>query len=766
MGKLKQRIHYIFYFLLFVEIIGYICFFFSAYGKAMLSSDMTTVVQLTEQCLKENTLFPKNWFYANTTSFPIFLGMFIVFYKITKDYIISIMISKVFQFVLMLLSLAYFMKKILKLRNEIVAIGLLVLLSPISNLYFKNVFFDGYSVRIAIWFLMLSLGLQCVKDNQITLNKKYLLWYCVIIFAFVTGDMRYLATLVLPLIVAIACCYLTENAFKPISDLYRPLKRFGLYLLTVLGTVGICKIAESVLKKGLVFVDGYYGGRLFPHTELGNMFERLQAMIISFLQGFGYIGGVSQMSFYSVVSLCIIGFLTYISLICPLCMLRRYKDYSLTLQRIIVFRWVGYAVSIYFWLFTDTGIEFRHVLTYVVLDIILFLYYFEKNVLSKKIILTVVGWGVLFFYVCLNWTSTSYNTRSIEALSKRMEIISEIEGRGLKYGYAPYWNASVTGAFSQERLKIYPWFIDSKMEWYSPVELYLPASENERTFLLLTQKQYEENMQNRYFATFYSDYEEIVREDGWVVLIYDYNIACHFKENAMALGKNLLKYMSYSDESLIMTEDVVFLEKGEFCYGPYMALEEGAYIVNITVSDDANLSVYEEGGENVFITRKLHSGKNSIPFFLENDTESLEFNIGNDGDTDLELTELAVCGFPEEAFSITELLSYNDKVEAEETHVLKIEPDGIIYGPYTILPSGRYYVDISVEGTDNINDMFVKFVSGNSSTEIYPVTEVNGDTRIEFELEEMQQDFEIVIWNEGDVVYSVDVKLGVVMLGT
>ena len=100
MGKLKQRIHYIFYFLLFVEIIGYICFFFSAYGKAMLSSDMTTVVQLTEQCLKENTLFPKNWFYANTTSFPIFLGMFIVFYKITKDYIISIMISKVFQFVL------------------------------------------------------------------------------------------------------------------------------------------------------------------------------------------------------------------------------------------------------------------------------------------------------------------------------------------------------------------------------------------------------------------------------------------------------------------------------------------------------------------------------------------------------------------------------------------------------------------------------------------------------------------------------------------
>ena len=43
---------------------------------------------------------------------------------------------------------------------------------------------------------------------------------------------------------------------------------------------------------------------------------------------------------------------------------------------------------------------------------------------------------------------------------------------------------------------------------------------------------------------------------------------------------------------------------------------------------------------------------------------------------------------------------------------------------------------------------------------------MNGDTRIEFELEEMQQDFEIVIWNEGDVVYSVDVKLGVVMLGT
>lgn len=707
-GKIKgMKFWHFLYFFIFLEIVWLVSYYLSPLGRATLNSDLTTGVQFLEQVLKEKTLYPKNWIYTNTIGFPITIIVNIMLYFITGDYITTTMLHMAVCVLFMAAAVWYFARQVLQMRKSMAAAALIILLSPGSMEYFNDVFYSGYSMRIAVFLLMLGFGLQCMRNDSLKLNRKYLCLYAAFIFLFVTGDMRYVATVILPLFVASAVSYLTENYKAKSKEMIQPLKRYVLYLLVTGLTVLLCMMVEKYLKGKFTFVDGYFGASLI--ANLSDMWGNIKNMLQSYLYAFGFAGGVPQMSVYSVRSLCSLVFAAYIVVVNPILLLAEYKKQPFLLKQLIIFRWVGYAVTMYFWIFTG-GVVFRHAITFLVLDIILAVYYFSVKIMLDGKVIKVFGCVVMCAYVAFNWSLGSWldldfpwkSQEAIGILEGREQIIKEIKDRGLTFGYAPYWTASLTSAFSQQEVRIYPWNINERYRWYSPADLYLPPEQEEATFLLLPDASFEENAQLYSFQNLWGDYKEEVRVSGHVILVYDYNIAVNFGEFAY-LSDNMLKNMSIPETNRQRQSDggTIYLEPEEYVFGPYVTLADGVYTLNVEVDGEIFLNAYAvetkdgQSTVNSICQTQLQKGSNEVAFFLSEDMERVEFHITNKDKKQIALTKLALERGGENALLSQMLVSGQETETTEDSRC--IAPGEVMYGPYIEAKKGTYRVKIDLD---------------------------------------------------------------------
>lgn len=748
----KIKIYHLLYLCIFLEMAWIISYYLSPVGMASLDSDSTLSIQFLQQVMEEKKLYPENWIYTNTIGFPLTTPIMLLFYKITKDYIVTVMFNYIAYVFFMLVSIWYFAGHVMKMGKALTAISIFILLSPGSAEYFRDIFFTGYTFRVTKFLILLGYGLQCVPNEDLDLNLKYMCLYAGAVFLFVMGDMRYVAILILPLIVTMAVVYLTENYEKDIKTIFLPLKRFFLYLLIVGAAVFACIVIEKLLKSRFPFVEGFFGASLI--TDLSDMWGNLQAMVSTYIAAFGFAGGVPQMSIHAVLSLCALLFAVYILVINPVIMLVDYKKLPFVLKQLVVYRWTSYAVIIFFWLFTS-GISFRHALTFFVLDILTAVYYFADKLLVKGKVIKVFGCAVLIVFTAFNWSHTSWlnvfdqwnSQDAVSALKDRDNIIEEIKDKGLTYGYAPFWTASVTAAFSQEELKIYPWNLNDRYRWYAPNELYLLADQDQPTFLLMTQEEYQEYQEEYRFRMLWGDYEKIIHAYGYVLFVYDYNIATNFKEYCH-LSKNLLKHMTVSEGGGQKTADAsaIYLKPDAYIFGPYVDLQGGTHTLEVAVNGKAFLNIYAmdvKDGENVtnsICRAELKNGRNQVPFFLIEDTQGVEFRIENKDSERIAVTGLSlVQGGDYKLLSQMQVSKQNEKNTADAVYLSSGET---LYGPYLGAKEGRYLLKVTVSGNSKIDIWADK-----GKQKIVQQDLSEGENQIFFELYEDVMDLEFVVRN-------------------
>lgn len=757
----KIKLYHVLYFCVFLEFAWMVSYYLSPTGRAGLNSDLTTGVQFLEQVIKEKALYPKNWIYTNTIGLPVWTPIRVFFYLLTGDYITTTMLGFAFYLFLMGVSVWYFVSRVLKMGKSLTAFLLFLLLSPGTREYFNDVFYCGYSLRVAVFICMTGFGLQCVTDGSFKLNRKYLCLYAGTIFLFVTGDFRYLATVILPLAIASAICYLLENYQADLSEIFTPLKRYLAYLLTIAVIVAVCMAVEIYLKNRYTYVDGYFGASLI--SDLSELWVHLKRMIQAYLGAFGFVGDVPQMSADAVRSFCALIFVVYIIIVNPVLLLIDYKRLSFVMKQLIVYRWIGYAVLLFFWLF-GSGIVFRHAITYMVLDLILTVYYFSvkmfQNSQDRKVI-QVFGCVILLFYLAFNWTHVSWpgiskqwtSKAAIEKLEDRERIISQIKARKLTYGYAPYWTASMIAAFSQQEVKIYPWNLYERFQWYAPDQLYLPADQKEATFLLMPEEEYEDYSKMARFQNVWGDYKEKVEVGEHVLLIYDYNIALNFGEFCH-LSDHILKNMSIPETNRHQKlkdfsndgHKAILLEPEEFIYGPYMNLSYGVYDLQVSTTGKAFLNIYalketdEESEEsetiNIFQT-ELTKGDNQISFYLLEDTERVEFYISNNGEEEIAVTEMALK--TDTLFHCMNVTKQDARNTADEIWLTQEET---LFGPYIKAEQGTYAISVTVS-----HDTQIHIWAEKSAKKVIQQILTAGKNEFVFELDQDVSDLEFVIQN-------------------
>lgn len=763
--KRKYKLYYFIYFLIFLEFVWITAYYFSPAGKARMHSDLTTGIQLMEQVLHEKTLYPKNWIYTNTISLPITMASMVLLYKITGNYITALLLNFAGYILFMAASVRYFTKHVMKMSNTLTAVSIFIFLSPGSLEYFNTVFYSGYSFRIAVFLLLLGMGLQCVKNSGLEFNRKYIFLYMALICLFVIGDIRYAATIILPLITAMAISYFIKNGQDDIHNIMLPIRRFFIYCMCVGAALFVCIAVEKYLKSSLTFVEGFYSATLV--SDLSDMWKNLKSMINAYVEVFGFASGAPQMSVQSVLSLCGLVFAAYIIIINPILMLLRYKKLPFLMQQLILYRWIGYAVTIYFWIFTN-GIAFRHALTFMVLDCLLAVYFLSDTILQDGKTVQVFGCVVMVFYMVFNWSHASWLDISAqwnstyEVLDNRKQMIEEIERRGLEYGYASFWNASITAAFSQGKLKIYPWNLYDRYQWYAPKQLYLPAEKSEPTFLLMPTEEYESYLEEEDFEKFWGDYSEKVEQAGHVLLIYDYNIATNFREFC-SYSKNLLKYMAIAENNTYQTmqpssekghkESVILLEPQEYIFGPYVNLEYGAYTLHVETSGKSYLNAYamsETEEKTGFICQaELKEGINQVPFYLLSDTDRVEFHITNTDDCRIELRRLSL--ERGEDYSLLNQMHLSKISEKNNANTIYLPPGEVLFGPYAEVDKGSYLLRVTVSDPVTIH------IWTQSGEHVLLQQELSaGENQIPFELEEDVSDLEFVIRNTNDTELKVE----------
>lgn len=641
LNRIKSNKDIICYVLVLIGL-GYIAwFYFSPNGLAALHSDATAGIQKMEEALNEHNFIPHNWYYANTMNIPWSMAIQILFYRITGDYIYSIVCSKLIRVIAMVCGLMLFCRKVLQLKRSFASGCLIIVLSPISYVYFKSMYVDGYSLRILIWFVLLMLGLYSMDGNTLKPKWRYLLPFCALLVAFMTGDNRYIAIMIIPLLVSFMLCYVWGHWTEEASSLKKPVLYYGVFVLCMGGCVLLCYGIEHLLKKSHTVIGGYYDNNILAVDNIKDQFvNRTVAVVKEFMEGFGYIGDAPQISRASILSFCAIIFMILIIIVVPCLMVYHFSSYDVMIQRLIVIRWTGYLVSAYFGIFALNGVNFRHFLTYIILDFFLAVYYISTRYMINNQVGYMFSWGVLILYILMNWAYIP-EIAPASLVDDRYAVIDELKSRGLTYGYGEYWSASVIQTFSNDELRILPCRIDERMNWYCPKELYLPADEEEATFYISEKETYNNNSGNDTFRKLYNDYTEKLEIGNYVVLIYDYNIVHNFKEYRAAGQFNLLKYMYSSVPDERDSSDSMYLASDAYIYGPYITLLSGEHQLLIKADGEYECRVYS--GENEILPATLlKAGENQMKLSVENDMQDVEIWIHNTGIKEMKVEEISL----------------------------------------------------------------------------------------------------------------------------
>lgn len=490
-----------------IAIIGALCLFCIFKHDNLMHSDTTAEVILSKLLADENKLITKNWYYSTEIrvvySQLIMTPLFKIFssYKLVKN--LSIFIF----YVLLILAFRY-VGKCYDLKTPYLLLGLAFLFTPLSNEYLDMMFIGCFytSQVICTYFI---LGMYAGKKEG---KKGFISLGILMVLSFLLGlsGLRYLASLYLPFLAAMAVAAM-EKLPKTGRECKSQAKDIILPMTPMFASSFMAVIGFLVNKFYLAKNYSFDTTSEVVFVELSEVAERLLNSIKLMIEFFGYYPVEVVTGRGIVNALKCLFFLFFIGVIMYL-----FKNRNSLLnikQRLLLYYFIAaFLINWYMLIFTDVLMQYRYWLPVYVVGVLLIAIFFQvykpQNCLIRPVLLcgaVVVTLSSLYGEL---WQDAKYND-----CEKRYGYMAFLEENDYTFGYATFWNSSVTEYLSNGTIEVGNLGgengVAAPYEWLSNKAYYEPGYHEGKTFLLLARTE-EAGMLNGDFT---------VMEDG--VKVYE-----------------------------------------------------------------------------------------------------------------------------------------------------------------------------------------------------------------------------------------------------
>lgn len=451
----------------------------------LMHSDMSAEVILSKLLADEHKLMTKNWYYSTELrvvySQLVMTPLFYLFsdYRLVKQ--LSILI-----FCVLLIFAYHKVAKGLRVRTKWELLGLALLFAPLSNEYLDMLFIGCfYTAQVICTYLLLFLF--CQKREE---NKK---WYvhsvvfCAAALILGLSGLRYLASLFIPLLLAaFFALYESETPFTKETMQQKAVREKLQYFALALGGLFFGGVGFLVNQLFLAKHFSFDTTAQMAFVPLSDVPERFLASIRLMLEFMGYtqIQAVSPRGIVNVIKLAFL-----LLLLCATVWLWKNKKRLLTLQeRLFLYYFIGaFLLNWYLLVFTEVLLQYRYWLPIYVVGVPVLLLFFKvyrpKNQLQAFVCTGICVLAVLGSLYGELWQDAKYND-----CEKRYAYMEFLEQNDYEFGYATFWNASVSEYLSNGNIHVASLGLNNLEEpykWLQPKCYYQKGYHTGRCFLLL-----------------------------------------------------------------------------------------------------------------------------------------------------------------------------------------------------------------------------------------------------------------------------------------
>ena len=458
----------------------------------LMHSDTTAEVILSKLLAEENKLITTNWFYSTEIRIVYSHLLMVPLFKIFSSYRLVKFLS-VFLFYILMLVAYLFVSKRLEIKNKWALIGLALFFSPLSNEYLDMMFIGCFysSQAICTYFILGTVAVWFMKKERIS-NEKKKNWFGVsfivtYIFSFILGlsGLRYLASLFLPMLLAVVWILFSEE-----EDLFQsnPIKKPWvmnlIYTFTVLVCAGIGFLVNKFYLATHYSFDTTSEVVFVPLSDVAERFLESLKLMVEF---FGYypVEVVSGRGIVNVIKMALFAF--FVGAIIYL--FRHRMDKLNRLQRFLLYYFIlVLLINWYMLVFTEVLMQYRYWIPVYIIGVLLVSMFFQVFTPS-------ISWQKHVYGVCIGlaalsslygelWQDAKYND-----CEKRYAYMEFLESQGYTFGYATFWNASVTEYLSNGKMEVGNLGgengVSAPFEWLCKKDLYKEGYHTGKTFLLL-----------------------------------------------------------------------------------------------------------------------------------------------------------------------------------------------------------------------------------------------------------------------------------------
>ena len=485
--------------LLALGILAALILFFVVYPDNLMHSDTTAEVILSKLLADENRLITKDWFYSTEIRIVYTQLVMVPLFHIFSDFgtvkLISVIIFD------MLLVWAYFMiAKRFGMEKKWVFLSLALLLAPLSNEYLDMMFIGCfYTSQTICTYLVLSYVVKPKKDRRAWILQCTILSAAALILGL--SGLRYLASLYLPMLLAAIYMLIMEepkdaNGEPEDKNAHVTPDKQGAMALVKKHLGGICYLLIMTVAAGIGFlVNKLYLAKAYsfdttsevtfvPLSEVSDRFINSIKLMIEFM-GYREIQVVTPLGLVNAVKCLFLLFFVGI-------VLYLWKNRMALLdkrERFFLYFFVFlFLINWYMLIFTDVLMQYRYWLPVYVTGVLLIGIFLQKSqmktLLLKPVMALFLAVVVLSSLYGELWQDTKYND-----CEKRYGYLKYLEENDYDFGYATFWNASVTEYLTNGQIHVGSIGGDDwgarPYEWLSPKAYYRAGFHEGKTFLLL-----------------------------------------------------------------------------------------------------------------------------------------------------------------------------------------------------------------------------------------------------------------------------------------
>ncbi|MBQ8198863.1 MAG: hypothetical protein IJZ76_05510 [Lachnospiraceae bacterium] len=443
----------------------------------LMHSDTTAEVILSKLLAEEGSLISKEWFYSTEIRIVYSHLIMIPLFHIFSDYSVVKLLS-VFIFYILLIFAYYMLAKRFSLDKKWMLLSMALLFAPLSNEYLDMMFIGCfYTSQTICTYLVLSFTMKEKKSK-----KSYLICggvLCLAALILGMSGLRYLASLYLPMVLSYAFLAFGEQGGQKKERMIP-----ALFSVLMTGFAGVGFLINKFYLAVNYSFDTTSEVAFVPIAEVPERFLTSLRLMVEFM-GYREITVMTPLGLVNPVKCLFL--LVFIGIVVWLWK-KRMELLNVTERFFLYFFLFLFLINWYMLIFTNVLMQYRYWLPVYVVGVLLVGIFMQKWEPAVSLHKTFAG--VFFAVVVLAslygelWQDVKYND-----CEKRYGYMEFLEENGYDFGYATFWNASVTEYLSDGKIKVGNLGGENgeaaPYEWLTPKSYYRAGFHEGKTFLLL-----------------------------------------------------------------------------------------------------------------------------------------------------------------------------------------------------------------------------------------------------------------------------------------